>query len=155
MAKIKTFSKDQGFGYIDHPEHGEFWVLSRFADVFDAARDTDTFSSAQGLTPDVDAMAMFDCEVLPIVMMDPPEHTAMRRLVSKPMTPRRVAPVEDEIQAFVDERLDQIADAGEVDIIETLFKPLPSFAVAHYLGVPAEDWLMQTRGGADCGCSGN
>ena len=117
----------------------DFWVLSRFADVFDAARDTATFSSAQGLVPTRDAMAMFEDNAAPIVMMDPPDHTAMRRLVSRPLTPRRVALVEDAVRAFVDERLDRLADAGTGDIIEILFKPLPSFVVAHYLGVPVTD----------------
>lgn len=118
----------------------DYWVLSRFADVFDAARDTATFSSAQGLTPDDDAMAMFEEQAAPIVMMDPPDHTAMRRLVSRPMTPRRVLLIEDAVRAFVDERLDRLVDAGgEGDIVEALFKPLPSFVVAHYLGVPLAD----------------
>ncbi|MDH3706022.1 MAG: cytochrome P450, partial [Acidimicrobiia bacterium] len=117
----------------------DYFVLSRFADVFDAVRDTETFSSAQGLTPDPDAMAMFDGEAAPIVMMDPPDHTAMRRLVSRPMTPRRVALFEDEVRAFVDARLDPVLEAGSADIIEALFKPLPSFVVAHYLGVPPDD----------------
>ena len=124
---------------VEHPEFGEFWVLSRFADVFEAARDTATFSSASGLTLDRDAMKMFEGSAAPIVMMDPPEHTLMRRLVSRPMTPRQVAPIEPAIRAFVDERLDRIVDEGEVDIIEALFKPLPSMVVAHYLGVPVED----------------
>lgn len=122
----------------EHRRHGEFFVLSRFADVFDAVRDTVTFSSAQGLTLDPNDMAMFDGQAAPIVMMDPPDHTAMRRLVSAAMTPRHVTAVEPDIVAFVDERLDHIGD-DEVDIIETLFKPLPSFVVAHYLGVPRED----------------
>ncbi|MGI9600426.1 MAG: cytochrome P450 [Acidimicrobiales bacterium] len=120
-------------------EHDDFWVLSRFADVFDAVRDTDTYSSAQGLTPDADAMAMFEDEAAPIVMMDPPDHTTMRRLVSRPMTPRRVALFEDDVRAFVDDRLDRVAESGGGDIVDLLFKPLPSFVVAHYLGVPTED----------------
>ena len=125
---------------VDHEVHGTFFVLSRFADVFDAVRDTATFSSAQGLTPDRDAMDRFGDQAAPIVMMDPPDHTAMRRLVSRPMTPRRVAPIEPAIAAFVDARLDRIAESGgEVDIIEALFKPLPSWVVAHYLGVPEAD----------------
>ncbi len=124
---------------VDHPAHGTFWVLSRFEDVLNAARDTGTFSSANGLTPDEGAAAMFSDDARPIVMMDPPEHTEMRRLVSKPMTPRRVSVVEDHIRAFVDERLDEIADRVDCDIVETLFKPLPSFVVAHYLGVPDDD----------------
>ena len=119
--------------------HGEFWVLSRFADVSGAARDTATFSSALGLTPDPDSMAMFAGRAAPIVMMDPPEHTAMRRRVSRPMTPRAVSDIAPAVRTFVDARLDEVADRGEVDIVEALFKPLPSFVVAHYLGVPPED----------------
>ena len=123
-----------------HSAYGEFWVLSRFGHVMDAARDTATFSSAAGLTLDPDAMDMFAGQAAPIVMMDPPDHTALRRLVSVPMTPRRVAPIAEEVVAFVDARLDEVAAAGdEVDIVEALFKPLPSFLVAHYIGVPVED----------------
>jgi cytochrome P450 len=118
---------------------GDFWVLSRFEDVFEAARDTETFSSAHGLTPLGDEMAMFDGIAAPIVMMDPPDHTAMRRHVSKAMTPRRVAPLEAAITAFVDERLDRLEPNETTDIVADLFKPLPSFVVAHFLGVPAED----------------
>ena len=121
-------------------DNTDFYVLSRFADVFRAVRDTETFSSAQGLTPNTDAMTMFDAGQEPIVMMDPPDHTAMRRLVGKQMTPRRVSQIEGAVGAFVDTCLDRVADAGgsPVDIVEVLFKPLPSFIVAHYLGVPTE-----------------
>ncbi|MEM9202502.1 MAG: cytochrome P450 [Actinomycetota bacterium] len=122
-------------------DHTDFFVLSRFADVFAAVRNTDTFSSAQGLTPNTAAMAMFEEGQEPIVMMDPPNHTAMRRLVGKQMTPRRVHLIEDAVRGFVDDRLDGLADAPKdepVDIVELLFKPLPSFVVAHYLGVPIE-----------------
>ena len=123
----------------------EFWVLSRFDDVFAAARDTATYSSANGLTTAPDDMASFDEKARPIVMMDPPEHTAMRRLVSRPMTPRQVAPVEDLVREFIAEKLDAVADAGEVDIVQALFKPLPSYLVAHYLGVPPEDRVLFDR----------
>ena len=128
---------------VDHPVHGSFWVLSRFADVFAAVRDTETYSSAKGLTPDADSMALFDGMAAPIVMMDPPDHTAMRRLVGRPMTPRHVAALEPAIRETVDKRLDLIdqtvESAGECDIMAMLFKPLPSFVVAHFLGVPFED----------------
>jgi cytochrome P450 len=123
------------------PDHGEFIVLSRFEHVFDAVRDTATFSSARGLTLDPDVMDLFEDRAAPIVMMDPPDHTAMRRLVSKPMTPSRVSTFEAGIVEFVDACLDRIGDAGggEVDIVEVFFKPLPGFLVAHYLGVPGAD----------------
>lgn len=131
--------RDAPLQSFDHPGFEPFWVLSRFADVFDAVRDSATFSSAKGLTPDPDSMAMFEGRAAPIVMMDPPEHTTMRRLVSRPMTPRAVAALEPAISSFVDERLDVLEDDRGGDIVETLFKPLPSFVVAHFLGVPPHD----------------
>jgi cytochrome P450 len=119
-------------------QRDEFWVLSRFGDVFDAARDTTAFSSASGLT--VERGAGVDMgEATPIVFLDPPDHTAFRRLVGSGFTPRQVSAIEDDVRAFVVERLDQIAEGGGGDIVAELFKPLPSFVVAHYLGVPVED----------------
>lgn len=124
---------------VEGAEHrNEFWVLSRFGDVFDAARDTATFSSASGLT--VERGAGVDMgEATPIVFLDPPDHTAFRRLVGSGFTPRQVSAIEDDVRTFVVERLDQIAEGGGGDIVAELFKPLPSFVVAHYLGVPVED----------------
>jgi len=118
--------------------HGGFWFLSRFADVFDAARDTGTFSSASGLT--VEPGTGVDMgEATPIVFLDPPDHTAFRRLVGPEFTPRQVSDIEDDVRDFVVERLERLVSEGGGDIVADLFKPLPSFVVAHYLGVPAED----------------
>ena len=69
-------------------EGGDYWVLSRFADVFRAAVDAKTFSSAKGLTMRYGEMEDLDIEA-PIVMMDPPEHTALRKLAIKRFTPRQ------------------------------------------------------------------
>ena len=118
--------------------HGGFWFLSRFADVFDAARDTGTFSSARGLT--VEPGTGVDMgEATPIVFLDPPDHTAFRRLVGPGFTPRQVSDIEDDVRDFVVERLERLVSEGGGDIVADLFKPLPSFVVAHYLGVQAED----------------
>ncbi|WP_344241908.1 cytochrome P450 [Actinocorallia libanotica] len=127
---------------LHHVERGDYWVLSRFADVWEAARDTGTFSSAEGLTFTYGERERIGLgEAAPMVMLDPPEHTEFRKLVSRGFTPRRVTSIEPEVRAFVRERLDRVADGGtaEVDIVAELFKPLPSFVVAHYLGVPEAD----------------
>ena len=65
-----------------HPEH-DYYVLSRHADVLAAAVDTETFSSARGLTVTYDELARIGLEDNPpFVMTDPPVHSAFRRLVS-------------------------------------------------------------------------
>lgn len=130
---------------VHYAEWGDFWVLSRFQDVFDAARDTATFSSAQGLTYRYGEREELGMDAAPIVMMDPPEHTAFRRIVAKGFTPRQVSLIEPDIRAFVVDRLERLGEAGRGDIVEALFKPLPSFVVAHYLGVPNEDRALFDR----------
>lgn len=125
---------------VHHVADGDYWVLSRFADVFSAARDTETFSSAQGLTfhyDELNAAGLGDAT--PMVFLDPPDHTEFRRLVAGGFTPRRVAALEPVVRSFVAEGLDRLRSSGGGDVITELFKPLPSMVVAHYLGVPAED----------------
>lgn len=125
---------------VHHVRDGDYWVLSRHADVFRAARDTDVFSSAQGLTFLYGEIERLGIDAnRPMVMMDPPEHTAFRRLVARGFTPRQVAEIEPQVRAFVRARLAQLREQGEGDVVATLFKPLPSMVVAHYLGVPPED----------------
>jgi len=115
-----------------------YFVLSRFDDIMRAAIDAKTFSSAKGLTFTYGDMEMTGLEA-PIVMMDPPEHTALRKLATKRFTPRQVREVEPMIREFVVERVERLREMGEGDVVETLFKPLPSLVVAHSLGVPQED----------------
>ena len=115
-------------------------MLSRHEDVLRAAVDTATYSSAQGLTVEYGELEKIGlADNPPMVMLDPPEHTAFRRLVSRGFTPRAVREVEPEVRAYVAEKLDTFVAAGGGDIVVELFKPLPSMVVAHYLGVPAED----------------
>lgn len=125
---------------VHHVGRGDYWVLSRYDDVLAAARDHERFSSAQGLTFTYDDMAMIGIdEARPMVMLDPPDHTAFRRLVSRGFTPRQVVGIEPEVRAFVVERIEALRSRGHGDIATEVFKPLPSMVVAHYLGVPKPD----------------
>ncbi len=120
---------------VDRPP---YVVLSRFADVFEAARDTETFSSAQGLSFEGDEITKLGLAPT-IVMMDAPDHTTFRRLVNRGFTPRRVAEIEPAVRAFVGRRIDTMIEQGSGDFIADLAGPLPTFVVASYLGVPEAD----------------
>jgi cytochrome P450 len=116
----------------------DFWVLSRFADVFGAATDTATYSSARGLTfgeDEIEALGLLPT----MVMMDRPEHTAYRRLVNRAFTPRQVAGLEPAVRAFARERIGRIAEAGTADWVAEVAGVLPGHVVATFLGVPAGD----------------
>ena len=119
-----------------HRSPGGYWVLTRFQHVFDAARDTATFSSAHGLTFDDESANL---GVQTMVFMDPPEHTRYRRLVSRGFTPRNVERLEPALRARVREHVDAMRDAGSGDFVASLARPVPSWVVAHYLGVPESD----------------
>jgi cytochrome P450 len=122
-----------------NPAH-DYYVLSRHADVFAAARDHQTFSSAHGLTVNYGELEMIGlADNPPMVMQDPPAHTEFRKLVSRGFTPRQVEAVEPTVREFVIERVERIRTNGGGDIVTELFKPLPSMVVAHYLGVPETD----------------
>jgi hypothetical protein len=131
---------------VHHVVGGDFYVLTRFADVWAAACDPATYSSAKGLTVTsgkVEATALGDAT--PMVFLDPPEHTKFRMLVTKKLTPRKVSTIEPAVRHFVVERLDRLRAMGSADIVAELFKPLPSFVVAHYLGVPPGDRVLFDR----------
>ena len=123
----------------EKPEH-DYFVLSRHADVWAAARDHETFSSAQGLTVNYGELELIGLQDNPpMVMQDPPVHTEFRKLVARGFTPRQVEAVEPAVRAFVVDRLERLLADGGGDIVAELFKPLPSMVVAHYLGVPEQD----------------
>jgi len=123
----------------DNPDH-DYWVLSRHADIWSAARDHETFSSAQGLTVNYNELELIGlADNPPMVMQDPPVHTEFRKLVARGFTPRQVEAVEPKVREFVIDRIERLRAAGGGDIIAELFKPLPSMVVAHYLGVPDAD----------------
>jgi cytochrome P450 len=123
-----------------HAPGKDYWVLSRYADVVEAVRDWETFSSYGGLTVDygeVERLGLADNR--PLVFLDPPEHTDLRRLVHKGFTPKQMVKVEPAVREFVVERIERLRANGGGDIVAELFKPLPSMVVAHYLGVPESD----------------
>ena len=128
----------------DTPPGEDYFVLSRYRQVFDAAVDAHTFSSADGLTFRYGEREKLGIEA-PIVMMDPPEHTALRKLATKRFTPQQVRSIEPMIRAFVVERVERLRQAGSGDVVAELLKPLPSLVVAHFLGVPRSDRALFDR----------
>jgi cytochrome P450 len=112
-----------------NPESG-FWALSRFDDVRAAAGDPATFSSegtdtSQGLLPMIQAL-------------DPPRHDALRSLVTKAFTARRMADMEPEIRRIARELIDGFAGRGEADLVGAFARHLPSRVIGAMLGVPPE-----------------
>jgi cytochrome P450 len=73
------------------------------------------------------------------LFLDPPDHTRLRKLVSKAFVPKVVKALEPDITAMVDEMLDRIEERGTSDVIADLAHPLPVAVICRLLGVPIED----------------
>jgi cytochrome P450 len=70
---------------------------------------------------------------------DPPDHTRLRKLVSKAFTPRSIQALRPRIVELVDGMLDDIAKQGRVDLVESLAFPLPFEVISQMLGTPPAD----------------
>lgn len=74
-----------------------------------------------------------------LLIVDPPEHTRLRRLVSRAFTMRRVELLRPRIQQITDELLDAMLPHGSADLVESLSFPLPITVICELLGVPEID----------------
>jgi len=83
---------------------------------------------------------------------EPPDHTRLRRLVSKAFTPRRVAELRPTVQRIADEVVDDLLRQGGGDLLATVAEPLPVTVIAEMLGVPESDRPLLRPWSADiCG----
>ena len=74
-----------------------------------------------------------------MLQQDPPNHTRLRKLVSKAFTPRAVECWRPRVRAIVEECLTPALEAGEMDVIADLALPVPSSLICELLGVPVAD----------------
>ncbi|MDT7726342.1 MAG: hypothetical protein QOI21_2918 [Actinomycetota bacterium] len=121
----------------DEPGGRGFWSVTRYEDIRMVASDHETFSSAEG-TQIADRRAEGHGEPS-IHNMDPPRHGPLRKVVVPHVRPAKVRLLEDEIVGVIDELLDSVTGAGEVDFVSTIASRLPLLIVGRLLGAPAED----------------
>ena len=131
-----------------YDEATDHWLISRFADVDALLRDrrfgrtylhVGTHADMGRPTPPDWHAPFWDLINAGILDMEPPDHTRVRKLVSKAFTPRFVEELRPRVQAIVDGLLDDLAGAGEFDLLPTLAEPLPVTVIAEMLGVPESD----------------
>jgi cytochrome P450 len=115
-------------------------LVTRYRDV-DAILQDSAWSHAEErvlMHPDSDGSDL----PTSFLWMEPPDHTRIRRLVSKAFSARRIEAMRARARELVDELLDAAivaGEAGEVDLVEAIAYPLPLTMVAELMGVPAAD----------------
>ena len=122
------------------------WFATRFHDVAEVLKDHEHFSSAQY---NIDKPHMTERPVdgeryqafkgTTMVTAEPPEHSRLRRGSALAFSPRALKRLQDRIEVIADRLLDRVADQGGMDAIADYAYPLPVYAIAELLGVPAGD----------------
>jgi cytochrome P450 len=74
-----------------------------------------------------------------MLLQDPPDHTRLRKLVSRAFTPRAIDRIRSRAERVVDSCLDRIAGDGVLDVVADLALPVPSTVICELLGVPVSD----------------
>lgn len=120
------------------------WVVTRHADVLRGLRDPALSSdrvgaliaSAPAHSPGRQALKTLSRWM---VFKDPPDHTRLRRLISKSFTSRAVTHIQARIDGIVDELLAACEAQGRFDVVEDIAFPLPTMVIAELMGAPVED----------------
>ena len=116
-----------------------FWALSRFDDVLDALHDYQTFTSTGGVAIEDTGTAAGDDADAPIrslIDLDPPAHTALRRIIARRFTPRQIAQLEPLVVHTSRTLLDGLEGRGEFDVVVDFAALLPTTVIATLLGFP-------------------
>jgi cytochrome P450 len=129
----------------DHAGGRGFWAVTRHADLLTVSRDVGRFSSARGIR--LEEMDPEETEARRTLMeLDPPDHTAYRRLVSKPFSRREVYAYENAIRLLARQVVEEALKSGDrFDFVEAIAKQLPMRMLGRLLGVPDADgpWLVE------------
>ena len=125
----------------DEPNGRGFWAVTRHADVWAVDRDFQAYSSeptimisdpaagqAQGFGP-----------YKMMLMMDPPDHTAFRKLIRGEFTLPAARLREDRIKALARQIVDRVIDKGACDFVDEVAGEMPSFVIAELMGLPLSD----------------
>ena len=127
---------------VYHCAARDLWVLSRHADILGAVRDPATWSSARGVVP-----SGYMPDPAPMIVMDGPEHDALRKAVKRAFTPRRIDRLAGRIRQIAQDLLAKLPPSGEVDAFEAYTDPLPIYVMGELLGVDPEQRPMFKRCG--------
>jgi cytochrome P450 len=117
--------------------HGGYFVFSRYADIENAARDHETFSSSSLSVPPIDVNAAENTN--PPLDLDPPRHTAFRQALLPYFSPGRTNKLEEVTRRTAAKLAQALAGQQQADVAQDFAKHLPIAVLAQVLGVEPKD----------------
>jgi cytochrome P450 len=142
--------REQVPGFLSRKPRGvgqEVWCLTRWDDVAAAQRDRRLgrvlgpriTREELGFTWAFDWSAYFEIEQWSLLMLEPPDHTRIRRLVSREFTPRRVEGMRPLARATARALAEQCRERGRFDLLADFAQPYSVAVIAALLGAPVQD----------------
>ncbi|MFJ6635021.1 cytochrome P450 [Streptomyces sp. NPDC091376] len=118
------------------PSGDRVWLIVGHEEAREALTDQRLSKS-----PGVLGLKMLDEQIIGpyLLVLDPPDHTRLRKLVAREFTVRRVEELRPRVQRITDELIDTMLPAGRADLVDALAFPLPITVICELLGVPAAD----------------
>jgi cytochrome P450 len=113
---------------------GGFWAVTTYDDLTTVTRDAETYTSSEHVNLwelSLDAQEARRS----MIETDGAQHLRLRRLVSAPFTPRRMGDYESATRAILNSLLDQIVNAGDVDLVPSFAEPYPIRVIVNFLGI--------------------
>src|ERR1700744_2665113 len=121
---------------VYYSERWDFYALTRYDDVVAAHRDWETFSSAYGVT--LDGLSMRQrLNTNMLIIMDPPEHERLRKLVRQVFTKAAIANLAPLVIRVVTEHVETLKDRKHFDVVADFAALFPVEIISSMLGVPA------------------
>src|ERR1700678_1853891 len=145
FARLRALSQPAFFAEPETPfsEKGPgYYALARYADVAEASRHADIFSSARGATSIPDLPAEFNEYFGSLINMDDPRHARLRRIVSRAFTPRMIARFEDDVQRAASTIVDDLLETGPCDFVRNVAARLPLKIICDMMGIPDDLFEM-------------
>ena len=126
------------------PERG-YYALVRQADVAEASRHPQLFSSAAGATSIFDLPAEFNEYFGSMINMDDPRHARLRRIVSRAFTPKMIKKFEEDVQRTAAVIVDDLLKTGPCDFVQHVSARLPLKIICEMMGIGDEHYDMVLR----------
>ncbi len=148
FARLRTLGQPPFFPEPESPfgERGAgYYALVRHADVVEASRHADVFSSAKGATSIEDLPVEFNEYFGSMINMDDPRHARLRRIVSRAFTPKMIKKFEDDVQQVAAEIVTDLLATGPCDFVEHVAARLPLTIICRMMGIPDSSYREVLR----------
>ena len=141
FAQYRWLRENKPVFWHEEPDGKGFWAVARYADVWTVDRDFQNYSSEPTIMisdPAAEAAQGFGGYKM-MLMMDPPQHTAYRKLIRNEFTQPVSAGRTPRMNALAKQIVDAVIENGECDFVSQIAGEMPSYVIAELLGIPLDD----------------